>query len=354
MTKKLTLGVVFGGQSSEYSVSLHSASSFLRQVNAENYDIVMIGIDPEGHFYLFDGPIDEIEHDTWKESGHTTPIAWVHEGILPLAPEAPMIKLDVVFPILHGKNGEDGAIQGLLTMLDIRYVGPDILSSAINMDKEIMHIILEQAGIPAAPYVCLREDEPLPEPTEILARFPLPWIVKPCNAGSSYGVHKVKNAGELKEAAEDAFKYDGRGKILVEKCIDGFEIGCAVMGNGGDDIFAGNVDEIEISGDVFDFDGKYEMQGSHIYCPARLPEEQREKARQLAKKAYRALDCSGMARVDMFHLPTGDLIINELNTIPGFTATSRYPTMMKEAGIPFPELIDKLVDLAMERKFGAC
>lgn len=350
--KKTDLGVVFGGQSSEYSVSLHSAASFLRDLNKDRYNLTLIGIDKQGQPWVYYGSIDDLEHDHWKKDA--VKAAWVHQGILPLDPskDSEEIHLDVVFPVVHGKNGEDGAIQGLLQMLNIHYVGCDVLSSALCMDKELMHIVLDESKIPCAPYLCLKKDQPEPSFEEIADLIELPWVIKPCNAGSSYGVHFVDNELQFSKAVEDAFKYDGRGKILVEKAVDGFEIGCAVMGN--EHLFAGSVDEIETSHPVFDFEGKYDMVDSHIYCPARISKEEFEKARGLAKAAYQAMGCQGLARVDMFRLKDGSIIINEINTIPGMTATSRYPSMMKEAGKPFNKLIDELIDLAMEKPVGVC
>lgn len=346
----LKLGVVFGGQSSEYSVSLHSVASFLRQIHNEKYDITMIGIDQNGQFYVYDGSIDDIEHDHWIPQA--TKAAWVHKGIMALDGKNKVKELDCVFPVLHGKNGEDGCVQGLLELMNIHYVGCDVMSSAISMDKEIMHILCDEANIPCADYVCLKAKEENPSFEMIQEKISLPWIVKPCNAGSSYGVHKVENKEEFEEACKDAFFYDGRGKILVEKAIEGFEIGCAVMGN--EEVFTGSCDEIQISGGIFDFEGKYEMKGAEIICPARIDEETFAKAKALAAKTYKAMNCCGMARVDMFVTPQKEVILNELNTIPGFTATSRYPSMMKEAGIEFGDLIDKLIDLAMQRTISAC
>lgn len=346
----LKLGVVFGGQSSEYSVSLHSVASFLRQIHNEKYDITMIGIDQNGQFYVYDGSIDDIEHDHWIPQA--TKAAWVHKGIMALDGKNTVKELDCVFPVLHGKNGEDGCVQGLLELMNIHYVGCDVMSSAISMDKEIMHILCDEANIPCADYVCLKAYEENPSFEMIQEKISLPWIVKPCNAGSSYGVHKVENKEEFEEACKDAFFYDGRGKILVEKAIEGFEIGCAVMGN--EEVFTGSCDEIQISGGIFDFEGKYEMKGAEIICPARIDEETFAKAKALAAKTYKAMNCCGMARVDMFVTPQKEVILNELNTIPGFTATSRYPSMMKEAGIEFSDLIDKLIDLAMQRTISAC
>lgn len=349
---KLKLGVVFGGASSEYSVSLHSTASFLRQIHRENYDLTMIGIDQQGQFYVYTGSIDDIEHDTWKKDETCTPCAWVQNGVLVLDEKQAKIDLDCVFPVLHGKNGEDGLIQGLLELMHIHYVGCDVMSSAMSMDKEIMHILCKEANIPCADYVCLHAVGKNPTFEEIQSQIPLPWIVKPCNAGSSYGVHFVENKAEFEEACKDAFYYDGRGKILVEKVIKGFEIGCAVMGN--EEVFTGSIDEIEITGGFFDFEGKYEMKGANIYCPARIDEATFKQAQELARRTFIAMNCCGMARVDMFVTEDKEVVLNELNTIPGFTATSRYPSMMKEAGIEFGDLIDRLIQLAMQRTIGAC
>ncbi len=344
---KIRLGVVFGGQSSEYSVSLHSAGSVLHSINRDRYDITMIGISLDGQFYHYQGSIEDLEHDHWQEGAKK--IAWVHKGIFELDTNQ-MIELDCILPILHGKNGEDGSIQGMMNILDLPVVGCDVLGSAICMDKEVMHRLLELDGVPAAKYVTLYANGNNPTFEEIEAKFPLPWFVKPCNAGSSYGVHYVGDRADFDAAVEDAFKYDGRGKVLVEEAIDGFEIGCAVMGD--ENLVTGEPDEIEIAGKVFDFEGKYDLVGSAIYCPARISKEKTAEAKELAKKAYKTLACRDMARVDMFVCSDGRIVINEVNTIPGFTSTSRYPTMMKEAGIEFADLIDQLVDLAMEKEIN--
>ncbi|MGN1277072.1 MAG: D-alanine--D-alanine ligase family protein [Floccifex sp.] len=348
----LKLGVVFGGQSSEYSVSLHSTASFLRQIREEKYEITKIGIDPEGHFYVYSGSIDDLEHDHWKKEETCIPCAWTHKGIILLDGSNQKIELDCVFPVVHGKNCEDGTLQGLFEVMNIHYVGCDTMSSAISMDKEIMHILCDEANIPCAKYVCLNQRKENPSFEDIQKEFGLPWIVKPCNAGSSYGVSKVSNQEEFDAAVKEAFFYDGRGKILVEEMIDGFEIGCAVMGN--DKIMTGSCDEIEITRGIFDFEGKYAMDGANIYCPARISKKTFDQAQDLAKRVYVAMNCAGLARVDMFVTKEKKVILNELNTLPGFTDTSRYPSMMKEAGLSFPDLIDQLIELAMQRVVGAC
>ncbi|MEE0830888.1 MAG: D-alanine--D-alanine ligase family protein [Longicatena sp.] len=353
MMKKLA--VIFGGKSSEYPVSLHSVASMLRSLRKDAYEVLLVGINPQGDWFFYEGGIDEIEHDTWQE-GNIVPcvlsVSSQFKGLLKLHPDNTFerVEVDCIFPVLHGKNGEDGTIQGLFELSGIPYVGCDHMSSAISMDKEMTHIVLESANIPCAPYMCIYQSEYKDAQEafdEASAKLGLPLFIKPANAGSSFGIHKVDNVEDFKEAMEDAFYHDGRGKVIVETTIEGFEIGCAVMGN--DELFAGSVDEVETSAPFFDYEGKYAMLDSAIHCPARISKELFDLAQSIALKSYRALNCKGMTRVDMFVTPENTIVVNEVNTIPGFTATSRYPSMMKEAGIPFTELLDKLIDLAMKR-----
>lgn len=344
-----SLGVIFGGQSSEYSVSLHSASSFLRKIHKDKYDIHLIGISQEGEFFYYTGSVEDLEEDKWNTKDKCTPCSFIKGGVILLDSSLKKIKLDCVFPVVHGKNGEDGTLQGLFEVNNIKYVGCGTLSSAVCMDKEFTHIICESANIPCAKYVCItEEDKTTFEDIEKL--FPLPWIVKPCNAGSSYGVSKVSNKKEFEEARKIAFKYDGRGKILVEEFVVGSEIGCAVLGN--KTIIAGSIDQVDTTKELFDFAAKYQMDQTKIICPANISEEQFKKAQNLAKDVYQVLNCRGFSRVDMFALKDGSVVLNEVNTIPGLTSTSRYPTMMNEIGINFGDLIDKLVDLAIETEVG--
>ncbi|MCR0274036.1 D-alanine--D-alanine ligase [[Clostridium] innocuum] len=353
--EKIKLAIIFGGKSSEYPVSLHSAGSLIHKINKEHYELIFIGISKDGKWYAYDGDVDGIEHDTWLCEEHCTPCVLSSSegcrGFLKLHADGTFtrIEVDCIFPILHGKNGEDGTIQGLFELSGIPYVGCGHMSSAICMDKEMSHIVMEHAGIACAPFVCVYEADDLDyrkvydHAKETLG---LPIFIKPANAGSSFGIHRMESFEGFEEAMKDAFYHDGKGKVILETTIEGFEIGVAVMGN--KELFAGSVDEIETAAPFFDYEGKYEMVDSHIYCPARISPKLFEEAREIAKKAYRAMNCKGMTRVDMFVTPEDTIILNEVNTIPGFTDTSRYPTMMKEAGIPFPELIDKLVALAME------
>lgn len=353
--KKIKLAVIFGGKSSEYPVSLHSTASLLRQINKERYDITTIGISKEGDWYLYQGSVDDLEHDHWLNHPKNQPVGFActkkHHGFFLLHEDTPSaaLEIDCVFPVLHGKNGEDGTLQGMLELMQIPYVGCGHMSSAICMDKEMTHIICERADIPCAPYMAVYQQNVTDEKAlyeEAADRLKVPFFIKACNAGSSFGVHKVHDFNEFQSALKDAFYHDGKGKVIMEATIDGFEIGCAVMGN--QKLFVGSVDEIETSQELFDYEGKYEMLNSAIYCPARISDDLFKQAQELALRAYQAMNCKGMTRVDMFVTKDQRIVFNELNTIPGFTATSRYPTMMKEAGIAFPDLIDRLIDLAME------
>lgn len=352
--KKIKLAILFGGKSSEYPVSLHSTASLLRQINRERYELTLIGITRAGKWLKYQGDIDALEHDHWMDHPDNAAVmlsASAQEGLVILHDDGHYEReaIDCVFPILHGKNGEDGTVQGLLALSGIPYVGCSTLSSAICMDKEMTHIISERVGIPCAPYMAVYEDEV----TDLSALYAkaaatvkVPFFIKPCNAGSSFGVHKVHDFATFEADLRDAFFHDGKGKVILEGTIEGFEIGCAVMGN--HELIVGSVDEIETGAEFFDYEGKYEMVNAAIHCPARISPALFDEARAMAKRAYRAMNCRGLCRVDMFVTKQEQIVFNELNTIPGLTATSRYPTMMKEIGIEFPELIDRLVDLAME------
>lgn len=352
--EKLKLAVIFGGKSSEYPVSLHSTGSLLSQIRADNYEIVRIGITKEGTWFQYFGPIEDIEHDRWIKHPQNREVVLscsnTHKGFLALKDDHSyeLVPVDCIFPVLHGKNGEDGTIQGLFELSGIPYVGCGPMSSAICMDKEMTHIICEHAGIPCAPYMAVYQQDVSDEQKlyeQAKEKLGVPFFMKPCNAGSSFGVHKVHSFEEFQKDLSDAFYHDGKGKVIFEATITGFEIGCAVMGN--EDIQSGSVDEIEIKDEFFDYEGKYEMRNSAIYCPARISPALFQQAQAMAKQAYRAMNCAGMTRVDMFVTDEETIVFNELNTIPGFTATSRYPTMMKEAGLLFPDLIDQLIQLAM-------
>ena len=348
---KIRLGVIFGGKSSEYSVSLHSVGSMLRNCDTNKYDIHCIGITQDGDWYYLPNPdYDKIEHDHWVDENAIEMCLGLgkEKGIVLLDGKNTRIELDVIFPVLHGKNGEDGTLQGYLELAQIPYVGCGVLASSAVMDKEFTHIICESADIPCSPYMCVYKNEYKDSKTTYetaVNKLGDILFIKPCNAGSSYGISKVRNYDEFVKGMEEAFKHDT--KVLIEKNIVGFEIGCAVLGN--DELIVGECDEVETFKDFFDFDAKYEMEATKIYCPARISEEQTKVAKEMAKKAYRVMNCKGFTRVDMFVCEDGSIILNELNTIPGMTATSRYPSMISHAGFKFNELIDRLIELALNK-----
>lgn len=351
---KIKLAVVFGGKSSEYSVSLHSASSAIENMDTNLYELIFIGIDEKGKWFYYPGEVDGIEHDEWKQHPELCDVVLssseTYKGFIKLKKDGSfeLLEVDCIFPILHGKNGEDGTIQGLFTLANIPYVGCDHLSSAIAMDKDYTHIICEAAGIQMAPYLCVKNTSGLNYQDvfkQVEEKLDFPVFIKPANAGSSYGISKVRNYEEFEKGLQFAFTHDD--KVILETGIDGFEIGCAVLGN--DELIVGEIDEIDTNKDFFDFSAKYALENTKIHCPARINEELTSKAKDMAKTIYRALGCSGLTRVDMFVTKDNDIVFNEVNTIPGFTKASRYPTMMKKAGVDFKTLINSLVQLAMNK-----
>lgn len=346
---KIKLGVVFGGKSSEYSVSLHSAASLLRNI-PNTYEVHCIGITDKGNWYYLPNPdFDAIEHDHWQDASCIEVVLGLGEkkGLILLDEAHTQIPVDVLFPCLHGKNGEDGTIQGYFELAQIPYVGCNVLSSSSSMDKEFTHILCESANVPCAPYLCVHDYEKLDHEyyTKVVAQLGLPIFIKPCNAGSSYGISKIRNEAEFMQGMKEAFMHDN--KVLCETSIDGFEIGCAVMGN--HELIIGECDEIDTHKDFFDFAAKYDLDDTQIHCPARISKEISDQAKAIAQNVYRTMNCSGMARVDMFVCKDGSIVFNELNTIPGFTATSRYPSMMKAVGYSFSDVIDRLIQLALSK-----
>lgn len=351
---KIKLAVIFGGKSSEYPVSLHSTASLLRNIDETLYDVLLVGISSDGVWQHFRGTIDEIEHDSWfNHEGNTSiflsPSSEV-KGFVECKQDGTyeILPVDCIFPVLHGKNGEDGTIQGLFELSQIPYVGPGVLASSACMDKEFTHILCENAGIAMAKYMCLHKNDKVDlgqyyqKAVETLG---LPIFIKPANAGSSFGISKIRCFDEFEKGIQLAFEHDS--KALLETTIDGFEIGCAVMGN--DEITVGCVDEIDTKQDFFDYEGKYDLVNTTVVCPARISEELTKQAQEMARLAYTTMGCKGMTRVDMFVTKDNRIVLNELNTIPGFTDTSRYPSMMKGIGIDFKQLIQSLVTLAMNK-----
>ena len=348
--KKITLAVLFGGCSTEYAVSLQSAHAVLTHLNREKYEPVPLGITRDGRWLLYSGPLGALLDDTWHMNGHhctpavISPDRGLH-GLLIIAPAGlSTVRLDAAFPVLHGKNGEDGTVQGLLELAGIPIVGCGTLSSALCMDKDVAHQLAAAAGIPVPPSAVFRSGEDFSLLPLRTAALSYPLFIKPARAGSSFGVSRVEEPAQLAPAVEEAFRHDG--EILLEEAIPGFEVGCAVLGNR--ELTVGAVDEVELSRGFFNYTEKYTLQTSAIHCPARIAPQKAAEIQETAKVLYRALGCRGFARVDLFLTPWGEIVFNEVNTIPGFTPHSRYPAMMRAAGIPFRELVSRLIQLGAE------
>ena len=333
------IGILFGGKSGEHEVSLLSAASVAAAVDREKYEVVLIGITREGKWKHFQGDISALPDGSWESRAEEIAISELKDLI------------DFALPILHGPYGEDGTVQGLFELLDIPYGGCGVLASALCMDKVSAKKIFEQEGLPTSRYKLVYaedlEEEPDKVIREIEAQIPYVMFVKPSNMGSSVGISRVSCRGELKAALELAARYDRR--IIVEEGIDCREVETGVLGNRRPK--AAEVGEILAKADFYDYTAKYtDDSGTELSIPAKLPAETYEEVRALAKRAYMALDCSGYARVDFFiDKKTGKVYINEINTIPGFTKYSMFPLMWKEKGVPFGELIERIVELGYER-----
>lgn len=344
---KKKLAVLFGGNSSEYEVSLQSAYSVLTHVDKEKYEVIPIGITQKGAWYYYGGNYDKIIDDCWMDcEKNITPV------VVSMDPSVKgflffdengyrTVPIDLVFPVLHGKNGEDGTVQGMFELAQIPVVGCRTLSSALCMDKNRAHTLVHAAGIrvPKAVSFCMKDQETALRKIREQMTFPL--FAKPVKSGSSFGITKVSGEENLEPAVKMAFEFDD--EVVVEEFIDGFEVGCAVLGT--DELIVGRVDEIELSGGFFDFEEKYTLKSSKIHVPARISPKMEKKIQDTAVVIYKALGCSGFARVDMFLTPSGEIVFNEVNTIPGFTSHSRYPNMMKEIGLSFEEMLNRLLSL---------
>lgn len=351
---KLRIALLFGGVSSEHDVSLLSAASVIRNM-PEEIEIIKIGITKKGRWLFFPGDVADIENGAWEQNPDCVPCILspdrAHAGIVKIGPDgdSTITKVDAVFPVLHGKNGEDGTVQGLCMLSGIPYVGCDMTASALCMDKDSAKILLEKAGVPVVPWRTLRmEDmEQFEEIQQLLeAEIGYPMFVKPSAAGSSVGVSKVDGPEQLKKAVTLAFTHDY--KVLCEKAVDCRELECAVLGN--DEAQASCVGEILPSAEFYDYEAKYLSGQSRLSIPAKLSEEQSNFIRATALKAFRVLGCAGLSRVDfLMDKHTGGIYLNELNTLPGFTAISMYPKLWDQCGVPYAQLLQKLVELGIER-----
>ena len=351
---KLNVCVLFGGMSPEHQVSLRSAASVLQNLNPEKYNIMPVGITKEGDWFLYGGSdYTQLPGDKWLENpdNRRAAISPVRgQGLLCFEGDCVVRQqVDVVFPVLHGENGEDGAMQGLLQMAGIPYVGPHIAESAVSMDKTLTKLVADQAGVPQAAWELIRASE-LPARMDqmldkIETRFAYPVFVKPAGTGSSVGVSKAMDRAQLKNALEAAAAYDE--KILVEEFIHGREVEVAVLGN--DTPVASVCGEIDSGAEFYDYDAKYITDTSVAYIPARISEEVAEQVREQAVKVYNAIGCKGLSRVDFFvTYEDNRVVFNEINTLPGFTSISMYPKLFAASGIAYDELLDQLLELALE------
>lgn len=351
---KLNVCVLFGGISPEHEVSLRSAESVLQNLDPEKYNIIPVGITKDGDWVRYGGTDYSLlptgQWLTYPENRRATISPIRGQGLLCFEGDCVMREMiDVVFPVLHGENGEDGAMQGLLQMAGIPYVGPHVAESAVAMDKTLTKLVADNAGVPQAAWLLIRSSELKNRMEAILeqieGRFAYPVFVKPAGTGSSVGVSKALDRTQLEEALTKAGVYDE--KILVEEFIHGREVEVAVMGNSSP--VASVCGEIDSGAEFYDYDAKYITDTSVAYIPARIDEEVAEQVREQAVKVYSAIGCKGLSRVDFFvTYEDNRIVFNEINTLPGFTSISMYPKLFAASGIPYGELLDELLKLAME------
>lgn len=355
MSKKIRVGIMFGGRSAEHEVSLQSAKSIIEAIDRNKYEIVLIGINKQGRWFLNDVSAryllnaDNPKNIKLNKSGRELGIIpGERSGLLVTRSDSASAgKIDVIFPVLHGTYGEDGTMQGMLKLLDVPFVGAGVLGSATGMDKDVTKRLLRDAGLPVGKFLVFTR--PLLNSIcfkEVSKELGLPLFIKPANLGSSVGISKAKNEKEFDQAVKSAFEYDN--KILIEEFIKGREIECAVLGN--EDPKASVPGEIIPQHEFYSYEAKYiDEHGARLRIPAELPEAVVGKIRECAVKTFTTLCCEGMARVDFFLKNDRDIYVNEINTIPGFTKISMYPKLWEATGIAYTELIDMLITLAIER-----
>lgn len=364
MRNKITVGILFGGKSAEHEVSLQSAKNVYDAIDRSRYDPVLIGIDKSGRWLLNDASrfllnSEDPRHISLNSAGERVALIPQSGGILSgavLRENADGesggdsgdggLKLDVVFPILHGPFGEDGTVQGLLKLADIPFVGCGVLGSAAGMDKDVMKRLLRDAGIPIGKFIAFDSRDVTRSFDSVTEAVGLPFFVKPANMGSSVGIHKVHNEAEYAPAVTDAFRYDN--KIILEEFIPGRELECAILGNENPE--ASVPGEVISSHEFYSYDAKYlDEKGAVLKIPAEIPEETARRVRELALRTFKTLCCEGLSRVDFFLRENGEILVNEINTMPGFTRISMYPKLWEASGISYTELIGRLIDLALER-----
>jgi len=350
--KKINVGILFGGKSAEHEVSLQSAKNVIDAIDKEKYNPVLIGIEKTGKWLLSESTdflLNSHDPKLIKLNQASDNVALVPQSkgrITNLSRNDFDKSIDVIFPILHGPFGEDGTIQGLLKLANIPFVGAGVLGSAVGMDKDIMKRLLRDAGIPNADFLAIRAEDDLPDYEDVVKKLSSPLFIKPVNLGSSVGISKVNNREEYTRAIEKAFQYDS--KILIEENIEGREIECSVLGN--ENPIASVPGEVITSHDFYSYEAKYiDENGAILKIPADLPPHKADQIREMAISAYKILSCEGMARVDSFLRNNDEIVVNEINTIPGFTSISMYPKLWEESGISYADLIDRLIQLAFDR-----
>lgn len=355
MKKKIKIGLLFGGKSGEHEVSLQSAKSIYEALDKSKYEVLLIGIDKQGSWrlgaassYLLNASNPKLIALNKKAPAVTAIVNAGETRLISPASGTPLGAVDVFFPIIHGTYGEDGSLQGLLELLDVPYVGAGVLGSAVGMDKDVMKRLLRDAGLPIGDFFAFTRETLTPRDFSAAVRaLRFPIFVKPANMGSSVGIAKAHDKKELSAAIKDAFRYDT--KIILEQFIKGREIEVAVLGN--ENPKASIPGEILPSHEFYSYEAKYiDENGAAVEIPAKLSARDSAKVRELAVRVFRALDCSGMGRVDFFFTPRGKFVVNEINTLPGFTKISMYPKLWAATGIPYPELLDRLIALAIGQK----
>ncbi|MFA6105584.1 MAG: D-alanine--D-alanine ligase [Patescibacteria group bacterium] len=342
MTKKINVAILFGGKSAEHEVSLRSAKNVIEALDKSKFNPILIGIDITGHWLLNENSRELLEHNIPQEIA----LLPEHQGeMINFSDLNKKQKIDVVFPILHGPFGEDGTVQGLLKLADVPFVGAGVLGSAIGMDKDVMKRLLRDAGLPVGKFITFKDFE-VPTYKKLTDELGSPFFIKPANLGSSVGVHKIKNKIGYEKALADAFQYDR--KIIAEEFIEGREIECAVLGN--EEPIASTPGEIIVNSEFYSYEAKYlDDKGATLQIPAKLSNELSAEIQYLAVQTFKTLCCEGLGRVDFFLKKNGKVLINEINTIPGFTSISMYPKLWEESGLKYSELITRLLELAIER-----
>jgi D-alanine-D-alanine ligase len=352
--KKIRVGIIFGGKSAEHEVSLQSAKNVLAALDKEKYEAVLIGIDKSGKWYLNEDSkalLNENNPKLIQLNPSDQELALVPGSdsgqLINVSDQSSLGQIDVIFPVLHGTYGEDGTVQGLLKLANIPFVGAGVLGSAVGMDKDVMKRLLKSDDILIADFVTFGYgNREAIDYDEVTGKLGLPVFIKPANMGSSVGISKVRNREEFEAAVDNAFQYDT--KIIIEENIKGREIECSVLGNAKP--VASLPGEVLPQADFYSYEAKYiDEKGAVLEIPARLTELEIKRIQECAVLTYKSLCCEGMARVDLFLKDGGGIVVNEINTIPGFTRISMYPKLWEVSGLPYSKLIDRLIELAVER-----